>query len=426
VRIPVRSTELGSALLKLFLVLVFFVHYQTIGIPGTLHSWVLVAGLAATLPRIIRRVVAADFKLPLDYAVVAFLALVIVLGFLANFGDSTVSQLQAYLLALACYVFVRENMSALPESFLPRLIVWFLLINSALILLQFATGEFYPARYLAAGDPELRIASGVSDGPTKNGMLMAFGLCVIFARFLLGQSRSRSGAVAVLSIGVLGLILSASRAGLVGFSLGALVCWVYVTFAGKRRRIASRRSTLVTYGLAVAVMILFVRIIIEFPRWGGATEYGYAANVVAYKLGQREDDSIGQRFQTVATAASRIRNNPVSIFGLGFGVGSFEKNNEGLNVHNSYVEFLFEAGLAGFLAFVFLNVHVIRKAFARAKYTNALPILAGLVAIMGFMAFHDVLRGRMYWIPLGILASLAYHSTSPRARVARAASAPAS
>lgn len=104
--IALTSTRvLGGLLLKLCLVLFFFVYYQTVGIRGTLHSWVLVFGLAVTHPNIIiRRFVSSGSRLPLDYAIVGLLAVLVVLGFVVNLSSATVLQLQAYILSLAGYV----------------------------------------------------------------------------------------------------------------------------------------------------------------------------------------------------------------------------------------------------------------------------------------------------------------------------------
>jgi hypothetical protein len=388
----------------------FFIYYQTVLIPGTLHSWVLILGLAITLPGILRQCADSGYRLPTDYAAIALIGFVITLGFFANAGYSTVSQLQAYLLGLASYLFVRENMPRVDMSFFLALLKWFLVINSVLIILQFLTGDFYPARYLAAGDPPLNLPAGVSDGPTKNGMLQAFALSVLFARFIW----SRNGRVLfqslLLLVGTIALLLSTSRAGIVGFLVAALFCIVFAATRRKKGLAPRERSIMRSYVFPIVLLASFIRLIVMAPQLADVQGYNYIANVIAFKLTQREDDSILERFRQSNTAFDVIHNSPLQLFAVGAGVGAFEKM-DGLNVHNSYVEFLFENGLFGFLALAFLVGHVIRRALLRCEIEDVLPLLAGLVSMMAFMAFHDVLRGRTFWLPLAMLASLAYGKT---------------
>lgn len=404
----VTSTKsLSTLLLKLFLFLVFFVYYQTILLPGTLHSWILMLGFGLTLPRIMYRSAKEGYSLPYDYTLVLGLVVLLVLSFVANFGDTTLSQLQAYLLALVCYVFVRENMPDIAPSFIRTLLFWFLLINSIFVILQFYTGEFFPARYLAAGDPPLMLPSGVSDGPTKNGMLQAFALSVFFARFIAGVEKVKVLEIVTFVIGVAALILSASRAGLAAFILAVPISVGLLMLSRKRAAQKTRRSRKIVYVFLVLLMALFVRVITSFTQFIDPHEYSYAASVIAFKLSQREDDSIGERFITSSTALSEAVGNPIQLLGVGFGVGSFEKT-VGINLHNSYIEFLFEAGLLGAILLWSLVFHVVRKALKSGQILDALPFIAGLISIMGFMAFHDVLRGRTFWIPLAIVGSIAY------------------
>lgn len=123
--------------LQTFLVLMFFVYYQTIGVPGTLHAWALLGGFALTLPTLIQRFIAANFRVPIDYALVWFMGLVMIVGFAVNYGTATALQLQAYPLSLTTYLFVRENAPYLSVEWFHRLMIIFLAINSHLIVLQF-------------------------------------------------------------------------------------------------------------------------------------------------------------------------------------------------------------------------------------------------------------------------------------------------
>jgi hypothetical protein len=385
----------------------FFIYYQTILVPGTLHSWVLVFGLAFTIPDILRKCVNSGYTLPVDYGVIALLAFLLVIGFLANLGFSTVSSLKAYLLSLGCYVFARENMPRVDTSFFISLLTWFLLINSVLTILQFVTGDFFPARHLAAGDPPLVLPSGVSDGPTKNGMLQAFALSVLFARFAWSRTGSAFLQGMLILLGTIALVLSTSRAGIVAFLAAAVVCIIFVVVYRKKGKESRKRSFLRSYAFPLILVALFIRIVAIAPRLAGMQGYNYVANVIAHKLSRQADGSIQERFHTSSTAFELARSNPLQLFAVGSGVGAFE-NLEGINIHDSYLEFSFEVGLVAFFALAYLTVHVVRKALSRGNVSEVLPLIMGLVSTMVFMAFHDVLRGRTFWLPLGMLASLAY------------------
>jgi O-antigen ligase len=412
VKLNVSTKQVSRATLHVFLVLTFFIYYQTKVIPGTLHAWVLVFGLIFTLPALLGRFRLTDGKLSLDYAVVAFLALHFILGYAANVSGATVSQLQAYVLALGCYVFVRENAPSLSITFLASLMKYFLLCNGLFVILQFITGGFYPASYFAAGDPPLLIPSGVSDGPTKNGMLTSFALSFWLARLLWASSRASYLDILTFIVGAVSLVVSASRAGIVSFCVVALIGCVLAVIGRKAFRVNARNCVILAS--IVLVPIIGILVAFDFAKLVELRDPNidrYAADFLLYKLTASEDDSFDTRFRTVGLALKMILESPAQVLSVGFGLGSFEALNGGVNIHNSYVEVLFETGLYGVLAFLFLTAHVVRKALSRREVVEVLPVLFALMSVMVFMAFHDVLRGRIFWIPLAILASFAYAKT---------------
>ena len=83
------------------------------------------------------------------------------------------------------------------------------------------------------------------------------------------------------------------------------------------------------------------------------------------------------------------------------------------SAHNSYLEFLVEAGAISFLLLIALIIHVGRVVLRRPDWYNALPLAAMVSAAMTAMLFHDVLRGRIFWVPLGLLAAFAYSERAP-------------
>ncbi|MFQ5677130.1 MAG: O-antigen ligase family protein, partial [bacterium] len=327
-----------------------------------------------------------------------------------NSSEATFINLRAYLLALACYLFVRENLSSLSTTFLFTLIKYFLLCNGLLVVLQFITGGFYPAVYLAAGDPPLLIPSGFFDGPTKNGMLISFALSFIFAKFLWAQTRASYLDIVIFSVGIVSLVLSTSRAGIFSFCIVMLMGGIFAVVKRKRFRLNLKNISLIIFIFVISISaIYFAGFSLETLTEIRDPDIGnYASNVLIYKLTVTEGPSILQRYDTAHNALKMIVNSPLNLFSVGFGAGSYETLNEGFNIHDSYLEILNETGLYGFLAFLFLVIHVIRKAISRRDAVEILPVLLALMSGMTFMAFHDVLRGRTIWIPLAMLASFAY------------------
>jgi len=396
-----------------FLVLTFFVYYQTIGLPGTLHSWALILGFTFTLPTLLLRLTRNDFRVPVDYALIGFMGVVMLIGFVANYGAATFWQLQAYLLGLVTYLFVRENMPYVRFEWFSRLMIVFLSINTALMILQFWTGGFFVARTLAAGDSPYLLPSGVSDGPTKNGMLQALALSYVFAR-LLWLPKSSLFEKALVAFGLGALILSGSRAGLLAFMMAAIGCAVLQFATRPAGNLPRKKRSGIRMFLVVTVLLGgIVRAVIAIPDLVNSMDVNYAANVLAYKLSLGdnsdatiEEGSVDTRFSQLTHAIRRIKENPVPVIGVGFGAGSFEVS-EGLNMHNSYFEFLYEMGLVSLVALIVLTVWTGRRAFQRNSAEVVVPILTCLFSVMVFMMFHDVLRGRTFWIPLGMIGSLA-------------------
>lgn len=410
--------RVNGLLLRAFLIATFFIYYLTKFVPGTLHAWILAVGLALTVAGMLSNAKRWN-AIPIDYTVLGLFCLLLGLAFATNFGTATVSQLQAYLLAVGCYVFVRENASSLSPAFIASLMKYFLLINGVLVALQFVTGEFFPARYLAAGDPPLLIPSGVSDGPTKNGMLIAFALSFLLGKLLWDRARATKFELLVFAVGLVSLVLSMSRAGLLSFAVVMALAACFALFARRRFRVNGRNVVVLTFMMLVPVVVTLIGAVSLDTITGirDPDADSYAAGVLVFKLTATEDDSLSDRYANVDHAIKMMEDSPLHLLSVGFGSGSFETLNEGLNLHNSYFEVLFETGIYGLLIFLFLVLHVVRKALSKDSPAVVLPLLFALVSVAVFMAFHDVLRGRTFWIPLAVLAAFAYekkHAAAPR------------
>ena len=408
--------RINKIIFKAFLLMIFFIYYETILIPGTLHTWLIFVGLIFTIPILNKKYGGAEIKLPLDYILILILVLVIVLGFLVNYSTTDWINLQAYILMLATYIYVKENTTDDTLAFLSSVIKYFILIHGLLVILQFLTGSYFPAKYLAAGDPPLTMATGVFDGPTKNGMITSFALSFMFAKFILRNYSFSLSDTFIFLIGIIALLASAQRAGVISFGVIVVFVSIFMLLRSiRKKRYASILSSITIVTIATfTVATLFLQYGLDFQalhdflydlRDPDANPYGL--NVVIYKLSVFNDDSASERFNTIEYGLKQFVESPLPFFTVGFGTGTFEKI-YGLNVHNSYFELLFTTGFLGFFVFLYLVVHVVRRALSKHNVFEIIPVLFALGSFMVFMLAHDVLRGRMFWIALGISSAFAY------------------
>lgn len=399
---------------RVFLVCIFFLYYQTRFFPGSVHSYIMLAGLLLIVPSACLAVCRGCFKVSYDYVIVFVMMLLIVFGYVLNISTTSWAKFQSYVLMLLTYVYVKENTDESTIAFVLKVIKVFLVVNGVLILFQVFTAGFYPAKYLASGNPPLLIPSGLSDGPTKNGFLVAFSLSVMMAHFIFKKLSFSVFDFFVFVLGLVSLVFSASRAGLISFMAVSLVgsCFAIVQSLRNNEFRISRVFIL-------AVSCIFVGVVYSVDRLGIHMNmlYGlrdpdigsYGLNVIIYKLSNFMDSSVLERVSGYSFLLTLICDKPLQFFTVGIGAGSFEILN-GLNVHNSWLELLVATGVNGFLLFVVLNIYQLFRALTGEMALRLTPMIFALISIMVFMMAHDVLRGRIFWIALGIIAG--YNSLS--------------
>jgi O-antigen ligase len=378
----------------------------------------MVFGLILSIPNLSKKYAGAYIRVPFDYFILSILFLVILLSYLTNYSTSNWNNLQAYILMFATYIYVKENTILITLDFLDSLVKYFLLINGVLVIMQLLTGDYFPARFMAAGDPPLIIASGVSDGPTKNGMLISFALSYLFARLIFKKFPFSLFDFSIFLVGFISLLLATSRAGILSFFtviiFGCLFALVQTT---KKSQYKLRSSFIIGIaGFISAVWAFILQNQLNFEifyhlRDGGKDNY--ALDALFYKLSVFIDGSMEERFDIYEFGMNQFLVSPVHFFLVGFGPGTFEKLN-GENVHNSYFDFLFATGSLGFLLLLLLVGHVIRKALSRPDTLEIIPLLFALGSIMVFMLAHDVMTGRVFWVALGVISAFAYSNPTSR------------
>ncbi len=342
-------------------------------------------------------------KIPLDVIMVLALSIVIIIGFIQNLSTATFSNLQAYLLGIISYIFVRLNGRLIQIDWFFKVTRVFLLINSILILIQFTTGAGFIASYFAAGDPLMVIPSGVSDGPTKNGMLHAFAMAIIFGQLLFSEKKKVTINLMIFILALPGIILSASRAGMAGFFGSLFIALILLFFHRNKNLTSNKKGVLSVFILLFVVLLFILNIGLVSILDQENTELKSASDIVLYKLTASDDDSYSDRFENIEKVEIIAFDSFVKIITFGIGVGSFETINQGFNIHNSYLEVLLQTGLIGIVLFLSLIIYVFRYFFLSSKITIIIPFFLGLISIMIFMTFHDILRGRIFWMPLGLL-----------------------
>jgi len=428
-----RLIERG--LLWVFLFLIFVVHYQTTLFFGTLHSLVLLMGFAVTVPLLTAEVADADYAISKDYAIGLGMLVLVLVGFAVNLWRADSFYLKTHLMSFACYGFVRHAMQGVSLRRVEQLVAWFLVVNSILMILQLVTGQFYVASWLAAGNPPLAIPSGLADGPTKNGMLHGAALSLVFARLIVNRPRIVSLDSLALALGALTLLLTISRASVAGVAVA--VCAVAFLSGRIRRRAGASRRFGIRFRQRAGIVVALT--VVLSGAWAGVSylnsksgESGssaWLASVLSYKFlpqvgesGDFEDASLNTRFATAEAVGRYLLDNPLYL-ALGTGPGTFEKIyaeiaptlgqtgailTHDVSTHNSYLEVLVEGGVLLLIALLALVWHIVAKAIRRPDALETLPFLGWLVSTMVFMAFHDVIRGRIFWIPLAVVAACAY------------------
>ncbi|AZZ91680.1 hypothetical protein EUZ85_13445 [Hahella sp. KA22] len=354
----------------------------------------------------------------MDYALVVGLILIIVLGFVINFRTANWANFQAYILMILTYIYAKESTDYSNFRLIGLVIRAFVFINATLVILQTATGSYFPARYLASGDPPLLIACGVSDGPTKNGFLISFSLSYMLGCLIFKKLKFSKLDYFTFFLGLLSLALSASRAGIISF---ALVFIMAVPFGVIRSRLDSSYEIRRSFWVFTASILFFVvGSVIYFAlsfgilyelRGSGVDNYGLA--VLEHKSTVFMDSSMGERFGTLSYFLNLLKESPLSFLSVGYGSGSFITL-YGLNMHNSWVELFFTLGIYGFILFLTLTFYVFYKALSSSFSVRLIPLLFSVLSIMIFMLAHDVVRGRIFWTGLGMLGALSL-SFDPKA-----------
>ena len=404
---------------RVFLASIFFLHYELAQLPGSLHGLLLILGLILLAAKSISDTTQGYNKLDNDvFLAYLLLGIVIISFFVSLIGMNETKEpilsdqwlnLRAYAFMPLAFIYVRYLIDSEDLKFLFEVCKWFIILNSTLMVLQLLTGSFYIARYFAAGDPPLIIPSGFSDGPTKNGMLIIYALSIVIGCIITGKSKGLFLNWVAVFLGLGTLVLAASRAAFFGiFAVILIAGFIYLIIrarSGKGNFIATAFVSIFALSLISSALVLSntdgFQLFLETYGQEDKT-----VRAVGHKATNIVDSSLLERFEIWIEFIARLGDNILATLSFGHGPGYSLAVNEGMNIHNSYLEMLYQLGLVGVIIFLCMLFIVLKRAY-NSKNPIYIPIFLALISIMVFMMAHDVIRGRLFWTALGILAASA-------------------
>lgn len=308
---------------------------------------------------------------------------------LALFGVIMLAQAFLLFVYLVSWTTTRDRL-----RFVVTVLITGLGLQGTLILLTQYTGLNLDLPGLATAASETgERAIGTTGSPNTTGLLLAGTLLMAVALFLGKTAGYRAVLVrGAALVGSVALILTLSRGAWLAFAIGTIA--LLLMFAAKER--LSRRVVGLVVGAALLAAV-----------FGGVVEQRVSSN----------SDSALARIPLAATAFEIIEDHPL------WGVGAnnyvvtlprYEELDQYAYVpHNKFLLVWAEAGLAGLIAFVFLVVTWLRRAFIAASRSSpdVFPLAAGVAASLLAIAIDmnfEPFNGRSelgLFVVLGALAT---------------------
>lgn len=197
---------------------------------------------------------------------------------------------------------------------------------------------------------------------------------LVAALFWIKNRYARIAILALTLVGILGLVITFSRAGW----MGALIGGIFFFVLSLRRGLTGARE------LRYAGVIALLALLLVLPMSGKIVE----------RLTKSDPEGSTIRFQLMDSAVSMIANKPV----FGFGSNTFAENlykfdREGrrqkleLPVHNIYLLVAAENGLLGLTALLVFAVFLVRKAVGLSRLKEIFPAVFGIAILSGLAGF---------------------------------------
>lgn len=355
-------------------------------------------------------------------------------AFVAN--NSQTQFVRAYFMSAVTYVVVRSFFAKrVNMSVITNVLLAYLLINGALVLLQLLFGHsFFVATYFVNGGVgDYRYPIGIQDIPTMAGLYAALAAVWLICRISFGALRLSFFPVLAVFLGAASVLLCASRASIVTLMVG------FLALLGASLIHAVRKEALALLLGVVLSGFLFAYWASGFTEAREGLDYKIlvAASLPDGSRPVRVDGSVQQRMLAAKMVADVVEEQVergsflIPMFGVGIGnAESYYKEyvsghgkppwaddvgRNTISIHNSFLEFLFEAGGLAFLLLVVFSALPLVKAI-RSRDESLLTLAVLFLSLSSWMLWHDYLRNRPYWILLAMMASAVAAQSKKRER----------
>ncbi len=248
---------------------------------------------------------------------------------------------------------------------------------------------------------------GLMQNPNAYGFVLLLALTVLASRLRDSLFASPKVEIAIGSVIVFALILSASRSAWIA----ALPVLGVLLVSGMAPRI---RLVAIILGGSLLAGLFLGEIACE-PRGAVTRDASMLASVMTSGLDKAaleaaKDAPNLERLYTFQRAWEMFRAHPV--FGAGLGVFLAEeiaRGNPPLIIHSTPLWLLAETGIVGFVAFLGLGVSIVAALVARLRAPAAKVDIDAVTALLVIMAFavmaqaQELLYQRSLWVLLGLL-----------------------
>jgi len=299
------------------------------------------------------------------------------------------------------YIYARSvNFDLSNDKLLLRTFWIFIVINSALMCLQFFTG----LNFFNIVDADLYTPSGFSGDPHKNALLMIGSSVFIQAHLVIRKEKILS--ILLFTFILVALVINGSRAGLLVYVMST----IFLFFTGFNYK---------NFLLIIGVLSISLLLIILLIDWSNLYSIlsrflpdGLALGLdsIFYKYSNfLTDDSVAERYYLWGQIFEMSTVDTLKIFSIGLGPGTFD-GMMGQTMHNTALDIIVSVGVIGFLAIASVIYRTLRLLLSRRDSATHIGLAAIVVAFVLFSMFHDFGRGRFLWLFLGLGSSDYYRN----------------
>jgi len=414
-------STIAPAVFLLYLSSYLLVSYETHFHEIALHSLVLVPGVLLALWLILPGLGSRPGPVQKDRTLLVAAALLFFLSVLViNGPQSSQSILRAYAVGFFCYFFVRVVGERASHSILVRMFALYLIASGLLALLQVLAGDaFYVARYFTLG-VYMPYAVGFATTPNMGAVLMLWPLAVLMAD-LIGMRSVRPldewVQWAGLACGNMGIYFTLSFAAWTGIVI------VSIALLFRARLPATRKRAGIVVAVAAASFLVAHAIPSSVDRYVSVKLRGELPPFVASpdsRLGVfapvLSSYSHNTRLFSLYVAKEILHQKPF----WGVGSGQYPSHyaahhrelpalyrarldpRPNMTPHNALVQYATEVGLLPTVPLLFLIGWVLRRGLSADLSAPVLTYAVGLVGVLTWMLFHDLLFDRLFWIALAL------------------------